>query len=207
MKINIALIPSREIQEVAIAASEELGELVPVYFKLGVDGPYPHVTLYSFECKPHRKTVIVRKVRDVLVTGVAAGLLCRFNGVEHHSGFLGVTIEKTEKLLNLHWAIIEAVHDQRTQKIVDADPNGLRLSGEQAENLRRFGYPDVGEQYNPHVTITRFPDHDDAVDAAEVLREEFDVWHPFHPRLGVFEGGEHGTCVKLIKSFDLFVAG
>lgn len=203
MKINIALIPSTDVREAALIASEELAKQFQTHFVLEADGPYPHVTLYAGECRPSRKTAIVRKVGRVCETGVAAGMLCTFTGVAHHDGYLGVRIERTPPLLNLHWEIVEAVSDQRLQSSAGAEAYHMEFTPEQEENIRKYGYADVGDLYSPHLTITRFANEEDAVKAARQLEAEFDVWQPFYPQVGIFLGGEHGTCAKLLTTLSL----
>lgn len=79
------------------------------------------------------------------------------------------------------------------QKMTDA--TGLKL-----ENLQKYGYPSIGELFRPHITLTKFPV--DIEPDLSILTPATDFTGEF-TRLGLFEMGPNGTCIRKIAEFQL----
>lgn len=76
-----------------------------------------------------------------------------------------------------------------------ADATGLKL-----ENLQKYGYPAVGELFRPHITLTKFPAETEP-DLTSLPDPTIFTGH--FTKIGLFEMGENGTCVRPLATFEL----
>ena len=74
--------------------------------------------------------------------------------------------------------------------------------GELKENISKYGYRNVGDQFEAHLTLTNFDKEDlDKEKVNKVLKSENLSFKA--NTLGVCEVGESGTCKKVLKKFKL----
>ena len=76
------------------------------------------------------------------------------------------------------------------------DAEGLKL-----ENLQKYGYPAIGDLFRPHITLTRLEEHNPKV--LDLLPQDISTFSGVFDRLGLFEMGENGTCIRKIAEFPL----
>lgn len=76
-----------------------------------------------------------------------------------------------------------------------ADATGIRL-----ENLQKYGYPAIGELFRPHVTLTKFPIE---IEPDLTVLPSTKAYDGKFPRLGLFEMGPNGTCIRQIATYSL----
>ena len=69
------------------------------------------------------------------------------------------------------------------------------------ENLQKFGYPAIGELFRPHMTLTRLKEHNPKV--LNLLPKDISTFNGTFDRVGLFEMGSNGTCVRKIAEFKL----
>ncbi|MBP6005281.1 hypothetical protein KA531_00005, partial [Candidatus Saccharibacteria bacterium] len=60
-------------------------------------------------------------------------------------------------------------------------------------------YPAVGDLFRPHITLTRLKEHNPNV--LELLQQDITTFNGVFDRLGLFEMGENGTCIRKIAEF------
>lgn len=198
---DIVLIPDEILTNKALSASKLLSDHDPL-FTLEIGKFYPHMSLYMFQLEE----LDISKVEDVLFkiagqTHAVSGKATRYYlGEGQGVGYVDPEYEASEILQSMQQKLVEAVNPIRAgmresdiAKMQDA--TGLKL-----ENLQKYGYPAVGELFRPHITLTRLKEH-----RAEVLEllPDITTFNGSFVRLGLFEMGSNGTCIRLIKTVDL----
>ncbi len=199
---DVVLLPSQELATKAINASRQTKEYES-FFTLEDGKFYPHTSLYMFQLNE----TDISKVEVVLTNiakstrAVAARATAYRLGEGFGVGYVGPEYELTDELSTLQDKVIEAVNTLRAgmresdvRKMQDAE--GLKL-----ENLQKYGYPAIGDLFRPHITLTRLKDHNPKV--LEALPQDVSTFNGVFDRLGLFEMGENGTCIRKIAEFPL----
>ncbi|MBI4133568.1 2'-5' RNA ligase family protein [Candidatus Uhrbacteria bacterium] len=194
---NIALYPPADISRRAIAVSRTLKERGGL-FALDGERCVPHITLYFAEIPLQS----VPQVKQVLSRCAKHTEPFRLSSLAYHqdeSGYVHVACKKSPAIQKLQQEIIEAINPLRQELLLPKDMARMHeLPKAQQRNLQRYGFRSVGKQFSPHLTFTKLARY--TKNALQGIGEEdfsFDV-----TRIGLFVLGEHGTCRKLIKTFD-----
>lgn len=198
---DIVLLPDEALAQKAIAASQKLSEY-DSFFTLEPGKVYPHLSLYMFQLNESDISKVdqaLQKIASQHRTILATATEYRI-GEGFAVGYIDPEYEVTSELAALQQVVIEAVNPIRAgmrQKDIAkmADARGVKL-----DNLKDYGYPAIGELFRPHVTLTRLKEH--KPEALEVLPDIHEFSGTF-TRLGLFEMGDNGTCVRQIKTIDL----
>lgn len=178
IRLNIAIIPSKEVSEFAIKVSKEFSEKYPTEFTLDGKKFFPHITIYPVEIATKSLKKFINKIRVVVEKidkfNVRFGRLwsVRDNG----ECWVGIPVFKDKKIKLLNKHIV----------------NGIDLSGK----ARSLAF----ETYHPHLTITSFALEvvQGSVRLPKMKNETMIV-----DRIGIFEMGSHGTCKKVLYEFEL----
>lgn len=199
---NIVLLPSSELANKAIEASNATRQY-DSFFTLEDGRYYPHMSLYMFQLDE----ADISKVKEVLTgiakdTNVVTVKATTYSlGTGFGVGYVDPEFEVTDELSSLQDKVIEAVNPIRAgmresdvRKMQDAE--GLKL-----ENLQKYGYPAIGDLFRPHITLTRLKEHNPNV--LELLPQDVSTFSGVFDRLGLFEMGENGTCIRKIAEFPL----
>ena len=200
---DVVLLPSVVLADKAFKASSLITQKYDSFFTLEDGKYYPHMSLYMFQLNE----VDIPKVEEIL-TGIAkdtqavtASATTYSLGTGFGVGYVDPEYEVSEKLSSLQNRVIEAVNPIRAgmresdvRKMQDAE--GLRL-----ENLQKYGYPAIGDLFRPHITLTRLKEHNPEV--LELLPQDVSTFSGVFDRLGLFEMGENGTCIRKIAEFPL----
>lgn len=114
-------------------------------------------------------------------------------------GYIDVEYHR-EALVSLQNEVLGAVNPLR-DGLRDNDKARLAdATGAIRENLETYGYRGVGESFRPHITFTRFADNK-IVDTSEL--PPVGDFNGAFDKLGLFEMGDNGTCVRKIVEFPL----
>jgi hypothetical protein len=115
-------------------------------------------------------------------------------------GYIDANYVRTPELDTLQMTVIDAINPIR-DGMRDKDKARLPLlKGVARENLERYGYRGVSELFRPHITLTRFVSGG-KIDASGLpLARDFSG---FFSKLGLFEMGDNGTCIRKIIEFGL----
>ncbi len=199
---DIVLLPSIELANKAIEASKATNKYES-FFTLEDGKFYPHMSLYMFQLDE----TDISKVEEVLTriandTKVITAKATTYSlGTGFGVGYVDPEYEVTEGLSSLQDKVVEAVNPIRAgmresdiKKMQDAE--GIKL-----ENLQKYGYPAIGELFRPHITLTRLKEHNPKV--LELLPQDVTSFSGVFDRLGLFEMGENGTCIRKIAEFPL----
>lgn len=199
---DIVLLPSLELENKAIEASKATSKY-DSFFTLEIGRFYPHMSIYMFQLNDSD----ISKVEEVLAKiakdtkAINATATTYSLGTGFGVGYVDPEYEVTEELSNLQNSVVEAVNPIRAgmresdvRKMQDAE--GLKL-----ENLQKYGYPAIGDLFRPHITLTRLKEHNPKV--LELLPKDVSTFSGVFDRLGLFEMGENGTCIRKIAEFPL----
>jgi hypothetical protein len=194
---NIVLLPNSELTAKIISISETL-RLHGTLFTLKNGSFYPHMSLYMFELKNNDYQSVQDVLQEISTTQSEYNLAAV--KYDQKMSFIDAEYEVTSELLSLQDLIISKINPIR---------NGMREKDkqrmEQADGLKRdyfkkYGYPNVKELFRPHVTFTRFS-QERLFDVDQLPK--ISTFNGAFNKLGFFESGDNGTCIRLISSYDL----
>lgn len=114
--------------------------------------------------------------------------------------YVDVEYEKSGQLIQLQQKVVAALNPIRDgmrekDKARMAEATGLALA-----NFEQYGYKYVGELFRPHITFTRLSEEKPDFEAVLPALSSFDG---AFTRIGLFEMGDNGTCVREIGSWEL----
>ncbi|MCA9347949.1 DUF1045 domain-containing protein [Candidatus Saccharibacteria bacterium] len=199
---DIVLLPSLELENKVIEASKATNKY-DSFFTLEIGRFYPHMSIYMFQLNdsdiPKVEEVLTKIAKD---TGAINATATTYSlGTGFGVGYVDPEYKVTEELSNLQDNVVEVVNPIRAgmresdvRKMQDAQ--GLKL-----ENLQKYGYPAIGDLFRPHITLTRLKEHNPKV--LELLPQDASTFSGEFDRLGLFEMGENGTCIRKIAEFPL----
>jgi hypothetical protein len=194
---NVVLLPTTDLATKAIALSEKIHN-DQSFFTLKDGAYFPHASIYMLELKIDDYEKIQQILEDI------ARMHGQFNlqayKYDQKMGFIDAEYAISPKLNELQDHVVTALNPLR---------NGMREKDiqrmEQAEGIKRryfeqYGYPNIYELFRPHLSFTRF-DSDELYDTS--LFPDVSEFSGTFDRLGFFESGDNGTCIKLISSHQL----
>lgn len=201
-RINLTIQPNQEISQEAIRMADSVTQDVPSYF--GVDGVhyFPHITVYSPEYPAKNINKVFEAIENVISDQQSFEV--EFGKVTTHWGYIDVEIQPNKQLQSLHEALVTKLNPLREGHFreKDKDPQSTgHFSEEQKQTLLEYGYADSMELYRPHLTFARLESEVDAEERIKKLQWPHKTLTV--DTLGAFEMGDHGTCVKLVKTFTL----
>lgn len=199
---DIVLLPAPAFSAFALEASQTLA-LQGSMFTLDNQNFYAHASLYMFQMRVSDQGTCITALKEIASQTPEQHL--PQNGYHYLDsgfgiGYTDIDYERNSAVEMLQMSVIETLNPLRagmreSDKEKMKDATGLKL-----ENLQKYGFPSVGEMFRPHLTLTRFP--------AEIkpdfdkLSQLSDGYGAFN-RIGLFEMGENGTCIRKIAEFPL----
>lgn len=198
---DIVLLPEAELAGKAIAASNDLARYDSLFI-LETGSYYPHMSLYMFQLDtddvPHVETILTEIARTrPIITGKATRY---FLGEGSALGYIDPEYEADDTLHHLQSDVIDAVNPIRAGMRASDVAKMEGATGVKLSNLQQFGYPSIGELFRPHMTLSRLKDY--RPDALESLPDIGTFSGTFN-RIGLFEMGENGTCIRSIRELTL----
>lgn len=199
---DVVLLPSTELATKAIEASKATGQLES-FFTLEDGKFYPHMSLYMFQLNEPD----ISKIEEVLAgiakdTSVITATATTYRlGEGFGVGYVDPEYEVTDELSALQNKVVQAINPIRAG-MRKSDVAKMRdATGVKLENLQKYGYPAIGELFRPHITLTRLKEHNPTV--LELLPQDISTFNGVFDRLGLFEMGSNGTCIRKIAEFEL----
>jgi hypothetical protein len=198
---DVVLLPNEELSLKATAASQQLNAYDSL-FTLEIGKFYPHMSLYMFQLNisdiPRVQKVlsyiaaISPKVRGTATTyalgeGVAVG-------------YVDTEYEATNELRLLQDKVIEGINPVRAGMREKDVAKMQDATGVMLENFKKYGYPAAGTLFRPHITLTRLKDHKPEI--TELL-SDVRTFDGTFDRVGLFEMGDNGTCIRKIAEYEL----
>ena len=199
---DVVLLPGQDQTERAVRASQTLASQGSL-FTLDNQHFYAHASLYMFQMSIASQGACVA-VLETLARQTPVQRLRQdgyfYQDAGHGKGYVDVTFVRNADVDALQGRTIAAFNRLRAgmrekdkQKMTEA--TGLRL-----KNLQEYGYPAVGELFRPHVTLTKFPIE---IEPDLSVLPSATIFDGTFTRLGLFEMGDNGTCVRKIAEFNL----
>jgi len=177
IKLNIAIIPSKQISDLAIDLSKELSKKYKTEFILGNRRNHPHVSLYHL---------------DVLAKEIGRIGDCVERAVRAQKQFQ-VNLEKPALFFEDLWAMFPVVNNNILDQFHKSIINGLSPEKKLFKEIQ-YG---LSEIYSPHLTITLLNKRQN-VDFQKSALNNMNV-----KEIGIFDRGDHSTCNKLLYKFKL----
>ena len=194
---DIVILPSDELAQKLITASGTLAAQSPLFTLDGVSF-YPHASLYMTQLKLDD----LDKVKGLLsdIAGTTAVLNLTASRYDQTMGFLDAEYKRTEQLDDMQQSVIDAINPIRDGMRDKDKARMLEATGLARDNFEKYGYKPVGELFRPHATITRFAD--EGTTETALLPDPVHFSGQF-TRIGLFEMGDNGTCIREIASYNL----
>jgi 2'-5' RNA ligase len=202
------LLPNQALNEKAIALSEKLAELYSTRFTLD-KRTIPHYSIYMAQLDDKGLVEAKKRLKAIAARFFPFNLQTTHYWQDPAESFFEIQYEKTPQLIQLQEKIIAQVDPLRQGRFLKEFPPGYtknelesQLKGNALEQFKKYGYPEVGEDYRPHMTFTRLMQKcKEAIDK-EKIPEAFE-FNGIYSSLGIFVMGKNGTCVKEIALLPL----
>lgn len=194
---DVVLIPNTELSAKAVSASQSLAQFDNL-FTLDNTNYFAHSSLYMLELKTadiDKATALLQGIAEQLrpITGIATQY-------DQKERFIDAEYEVTPALSQLQMQVIDTLNDMRNGMRAKDKERMLSATGIALENFQKYGYKPVGELFRPHITLTRF--NNEPANAENVL-PDMATFNGTFDRLGLFEMGDNGTCVRKIAEWSL----
>lgn len=195
---DVVLLPNPELSQRVITFSAQLSATYGTVSTLHADGPVPHASLYMTQLKVSDIARVQEILADIAARTPVFNLIA--NGYWLDSRYFDADYKKTDALADLQMAVINAINPIRDGMREKDKAKLLEAEGLARENLETYGYPAVGELFRPHMTLTRFADERLTMGAIE--KPNAQVFAGAFDRIGLYEMGDNGTCVRRIAELD-----
>jgi len=203
---DIVLLPQQSVEENSIIVSRKLDQF-GTEFTLQADKIFPHLSLYMVNLKMENIEKANQLLSEIANRTTFLKLETLYYTNDFTEGMFEITYKKNDTINRLQQDIITAINPLR-EGLRTKDPVGHILTdwlskqeGEIRDNLEQYGYDEIGELFRPHITFTRFITRDTHVKISTLpLAKEF---NGSFTKLGLFEMGENGTCIREISTFLL----
>lgn len=203
-RLNTIFIPDENFQKQVLALAVKVFKDKEEIFHIDNKDYFVHLTIYS----PEYPLANVRKV-IVEVGKIAKGARkfeLTFGNFVWVGGYVGINFRKTEGVTGIHNKILKKLNPLREGRLREKYPELIKKGiypPEQVKLINEYGYDKVLDFYEPHLTLGRFVNDEDARKASEELKNLVKLDKVLITKIGVSEMGPSGTCIKIIKTFNL----
>jgi hypothetical protein len=198
LPIDIVLLPSDDLAQKAVATSKSL-QTHGALFELNLaTGPFPHASLYMTQLKVED----LDKTKEILAGIASKTSAFSLNATRYFQAecYIDPDYERTDDLANLQMMVVNTINPFRDGMREKDKARLPETTGLVRENLEKYGYRGVGELFRPHMTLARFANNKE-IDTS-ILPDVSEFSGQF-VKLGLFEMGDNGTCIRKIAEFEL----
>lgn len=194
---DVVILPNDELANKAILASQKLAPFGGL-FTLEIGRYFPHVSLYMLQLKEDD----LENVKSLLaeIASKTSALNLKVSNYEQKEAYVDVEYARNEQTDRLQQQVVAMLNPIRDGMLEKDKARMLEATGLALENFQNYGYKNVGELFRPHITFTRFGNEQPT---AQELLPELATFNGTFTKLGLFEMGDNGTCVRRIAEFDL----
>lgn len=197
-RYDIVIIPPPEIAEQTVVLSRALAPL-GTFFTVDDVTLHPHISLYHVPLK-ESAVASVTEVLGMIARSRAPFLLTQGTYYPDQGVWVGVRYVADKPILDLHTTIIDAV---KAYRVIEDDiryaERWSEMNVNKKKNLKECGWAHAYTHYSPHITFTKLREPRAGILDHLPQREfSFLVDH-----IGLYELGDHGTCIRLIADFWL----
>jgi len=150
----------------------------------------PHITLFQTKVKNLSKEKAEELLSSIVLKLPIKLSLSRIDSFGGH--FVFWHAEKEKELISLHKQSLFLSNFFDSEGEQQADSEKLTLPEKQIENVREFGYPFVGEEWPPHITIA-YTQNDPEI------KQSFKNITTLIKKVALVEVGEFGTIKKILE--------
>lgn len=204
---RIIFVPSKELSARAIKLASEISDYGETYFRIDDTNYYSHLTVYKAEF-PAKNEKKVFEALEHFVSRVKPFNLS-FKSMFTEKGWTGMGFERAEGVYGSHQELVNLLNPLREGHIrekyfVEMKKNSDTYSLERQEGIQKFGYPEVMDEYRPHLTLVRFK----AENVGNKVVKDYEnkdvlIDDSIVDKIAVVKGGGHGTVTEYVKRFKL----
>lgn len=209
--LGVALLPTNEVRDFMIGLNRALRERYETSYELSKIKNLPHLTLYQGTFAAYGD--LNRSIRALNSAQQKFGRTMheRLEEVEivlnnlttFPSGYVTFQCKRTESLQRLHEDVLALASMVRLKDVQSIwERNKVQLTSEKEEAVRKYGYLDAYELYDPHFTIGRIIrplNEDERHTILQMLNEKAVnfIGHMSRPSaLIIYELGVDAACVN-----------
>jgi len=194
---DIVILPEETISAEAMRLSDNLKQH-GTYFTLKDGEYYPHASLYMTQLKVSD----LDRVCEILADIASKTPSLAMNAREYHqeAGYIDVEYERFTLVDELQMTVVNAINPIRDGMREKDKARLLTSTGLEHDNVERYGYRSIGELFAPHLTLTRFTQNEPISTGS---LPNLNTFSGKFVKLGLFEMGDNGTCVRKIAEFKL----
>ena len=194
---DVVLVPESSLARKAIELSGEL-KAKGVYFTLDGKTFFPHISFYMLQLNKAGLDKAIELLSDMVSDMTTVRVIA--DKYHYEANYVDVEYVKTKELELLQAKIIEKLNPIR-DGLREKDKERLASAvGETKFNLENYGYRSIGGIFYPHLTFARFTSSQEDVLRSLPLKDRFSG---IFDKLGVYEMGDNGTCVREVKTWNL----
>jgi len=202
LKLNVAFVIPADVAKVAMDLSSEIAEKEAAIFVLDGVEYLPHATIYPGEF-PVKNLEEMENTLEIIAHELSpVEMVFKYNKAEN--GWLGPNFEYSQEIRKIQETVVEAINPLREGRIREKHQSTeylTSISNEQRRNVEKYGYPNLLDLYEPHLTLIKLQDLKMTKKVSSQL--DWKIKSFVCDELGLFVSGENGTCRKLIKRFKL----
>lgn len=205
---DIVLLPNEAIAKRAIQLSEELSQTYQTRFTLSKT-VVPHYSIYMAQLIDEEVAEAASRLKTIADSFSQFSLEATRYWQDMAEGFFEVQYQRTPQLIALQEHVIEQFNPLRKEQFLAEYPPGYtkeeqqaKLTGNALAQFLQFAYPEIGEDYRPHMTFTRLQRSAYETKIKNNLPDIASFSGDF-PSLGLFVMGHNGTCIKQVAVLQL----
>lgn len=198
IKLNVAFRPPKEIRKKVISLGRKISEKYETFFALDDNKFFPHITIYSVDYPMVNYENVLKELEKISLK--SSKIIFKFKEIDHLYGYIGIVSQLTPEIKKIHKNIIKQLNYLREGHIRDKYLKKT-YSAKQKKNIKQYGCPDAINLYNPHITITRLKNSQQTKEVVKNIKwkdRKFII-----DKIAIYLSSGHGTCIKLIKEFNL----
>jgi hypothetical protein len=197
--LNIVFTLPEKASRSAVSLSGKIKTETRVNFTLHKNTNVPHITVYQLIIPDRNLNRLIKILEDLALKLPPQNF--RFAGFEEHSGYLSVELSLPPRVKLFQEEVIKSVNFLREGRSLIGEEGASNYPKSQRKNIAEYGFDNLLDFYNPHITITCLSDPENAKKLISELswtENEF-----FCSSIGLYSLGEFGTCKELIREFKL----
>jgi 2'-5' RNA ligase len=203
-RLNTIFIPDENFQKQVLALAAKIFKDKEEIFHIDNKSYFVHLTIYSPEYPLTNIREVISRVNEI-AKGIEKFKLL-FGDFSRVDGYVGINFRKTEEVTGIHKKILRKLNPLREGRIREKYPDLIKKGvypPEQVKLINEYGYDKVLDFYEPHLTLGRFVNDEDATRALRELKNSVKLDKVLITKIGVSEMGPNGTCIKIGKAFNL----
>lgn len=197
--LNIVFTLPEKVSRSAVSLSGKIKTETRVNFTLHQSTNVPHITVYQLIIPDRNLDRLIKILEDLALKLPPQNF--RFAGFEEHSGYLSVQLDLPPRVKLFQEEVVKSVNFLREGRSLIGEEEALNYPESQRKNIAEYGFDNLLDFYNPHITITCLSDPEKAkrfISGLNWTENEFSC-----SAIGLYSLGEFGTCKELIREFKL----